>query len=213
MSDVQRGLLQALRDGARERAKAGRATGLTWARRVAPAPVLLRLLVALTLFVAAEIAVPPEWAGTGFYVAAAALVALAAALAPAGPAPLVAIGFVLAAWLLADAFGGASENASGAPRAPALWTAAALACLLYTAHSAAAVAQRFRTTTAMDGEIMLTWAKHLGLVLASTAALALALALFTAYFTGLTAGLAVAAGIVAAVTVIYVLARSLHKTP
>jgi hypothetical protein len=208
MSDVQRGLLQALRDGARERAKAGRASGVSWIRRVAPAPVLLRLLVALTLFAAAELAVPLEWAGNGFYVAAAALVALAAALAPAGPAPLVAIGFVLAAWLLADAFD--TEAATGSPT---LWTAAALACLLYTAHSAAAVAQRFRTTTAMDGEIILTWAKHLGLVLASTVGIALTLALFTAYFTGLTAGLAVGAGIVAAVTVIYVLARSLHNTP
>jgi hypothetical protein len=39
------------------------------------------------------------------------------------------------------------------------------------------------------------------------------LALFTAYFTGLAAGLVIAAGIVSAVTVIYVLARSLHKHP
>ncbi|GAA2294148.1 hypothetical protein GCM10009853_057660 [Glycomyces scopariae] len=204
MSDVQRGLLQALRDGARERAKAGRASSVSWARRVAPAPVLLRLLVGLTLFTAAELAVPPEWASTGLYVGVAALAAAAAALAPAGAAVLVAIVFTLGAWLLADAFDG--------DRSPTLWTAAALACLLYTAHSAAAVAQRFRTTTAMDGEIILTWAKHLGLVLASTVGTALTLALFTAYFSGLTAGLAVGAGIVAAVTVIYVLARSLHKT-
>jgi hypothetical protein len=204
MSDVQRGLLQALRDGARERAKATRSGSVTWARRVAPAPVLLRLLVALTLFTASELAVPPEWAGAGLYVAVAALAALAAALAPAGPATLVAIAFTLGAWLLGDAFDG--------DRSPTLWTATVLACLLYTAHSAAAVAQRFRTTTAMDGEIILTWAKHLGLVLASTVGTALTLALFTAYFTGLTAGLAVGAGIVAAVTVIYVLARSLHKT-
>ncbi|MEU5874900.1 hypothetical protein AB0A73_25470 [Glycomyces sp. NPDC047369] len=205
MTDVQRPLLQALRDGARERAKAGRAGGLSWARRVAPAPVLLRLLTALTLFTASELAVPPEWAGAGFYVALAALLALAAALAPAGPATFVAIGFTIAAWLVSDALDG--------DRSPTLWTAAGLACLLYTGHSAAAVAQRFRTTTAMDGEIILTWAKHLGLVLASTVAIALTLALFTAYFTGLTAGLAVGAGIVAAVTVIYVLARSLHKAP
>ncbi|GAA1687138.1 hypothetical protein GCM10009830_38350 [Glycomyces endophyticus] len=212
MSDVQRGLVEALRDGARERAKAGRAASVSWSRRVAPAPVLLRLLVALALFTAAELAVPPEWASAGLYVVVAALLALGAALFPAGAAPLVAIAFTLAAWLLGDALSGGGEGASSTGALPTLWTATALACLLYAAHSAAAVSQRFRTTTAMDGEIILTWAKHLGIVLASTVGTALTLALFTAYFTGLTAGLAVGAGIVAAVTVIYVLARSLHKT-
>jgi hypothetical protein len=202
MSDVQRGLFQALADGARERLKAGKSGSVSWARRVAPAPVLLRLAVALPLFLAAEVAVPPDWAAAGGYIAAAALVAAAAALLPAGVAPTVAILFVLAAWVL----NGALNDGD-----PSLWTAALIACLLYTAHSAAAVTQRFRTTTAMDGEIMLTWARHLGLVLASTLALAGTLALFTAYFTGLAAGLVITAGIVAAVTVIYVLARSLHN--
>jgi len=204
MSDAQRGLLQALNEGTRDRLRAGRAGGISWARRVAPAPVLLRLTVALTLFLAAELAVPPEWAAAGFYIAAAAIFCLAAALLPAGIAPFLAIGFVLAAWL----FSGALQDDD-----PSLWTAAALACLLYTAHATAAVAQRLRTTTAVDGEIMLTWARHLGLVLASTVGVSGTLALFTAYFTGLAAGLAIAAGIVAAVTVIYVLARSLHKNP
>ncbi|SDD44200.1 hypothetical protein [Glycomyces harbinensis] len=207
MSDVQRGLVQALREGARERLKAARGGGITWARRIAPAPVLLRLTVALTLFVAAELAVPPEWGASGFHIAAASLFALAAALRPAGVAPLLAIAFVLVSWLL----GGVLDRESDGD--PSLWTAAALACLLYTAHATAAVTQRLRTTTAVDGEIILTWVRHLGLVLASTVAAAGTLALFTAFFTGLTAGFAVAAGIVAAVTVIYLLARSLHKNP
>ncbi len=202
MSDARRGLAQALSEGARERLKAGRSGGISWARRVAPAPVVLRLAVALSLFIAAELAVPPEWAAAGGYVAAAALFALAAALLPAGIAPTAAILFVLAAWIISGAFQGDD---------PSLWTATAIACLLYVAHATAAVTQRFRTTTAMDGEIILTWARHLGLVLASTVAVAGTLALFTAYFTGLAAGLAIGAGIVAAVTVIYVLARSLHK--
>ncbi|MCD0446754.1 hypothetical protein LO763_24345 [Glycomyces sp. A-F 0318] len=208
MSDVQRGLVRALTEGARERLKAGRAGTAGWVRRVAPAVLLLRLAIALSLFLAAELAVPPEWAAAGFYIGAAALFALAAALLPAGMAPLFAILFVLASWLLS----GALERADGGGD-PSLWTAAALACLLYTAHATAAVTQRLRTTTAVDGEIILTWARHLGLVLASTVAAALTLALFTAYFTGLTASVAIAAGIVAAVTVIYVLARSLHKNP
>ncbi|MFC3495999.1 hypothetical protein [Glycomyces rhizosphaerae] len=204
MSDASRGLVQALTDGARERLKAGKAGGVSWARRVAPAPVVLRLAVALSLFIAAELAVPPEWAAAGGYVAAAALFALAAALLPAGIAPVAAILFVLAAWLLSSAM--ADGDAS-------LWTTTAIACLLYIAHATAAVTQRFRTTTAMDGEIILTWARHLGLVLGSTVVVAGTLALFTAYFTGLAAGLVIGAGIVAAVTVIYVLARSLHKNP
>ncbi|MCC3762856.1 hypothetical protein K3N28_07195 [Glycomyces sp. TRM65418] len=204
MSDVQRGLVQALAEGARHRLRAGRRGGLSWARRVAPGPVLLRLAVALPLFLAAELAVPSEWAAAAGYIAAAALFAAAAALLPGGIAPTAAILFVIVAWLL----NGALNEGD-----PSLWTAAALACLLYTAHSAATVTQRFRTTTAMDGEIMHTWGRHLGLVLASTVALAGTLALFTAYFTGLAAGLVAAAGIVAAVTVIYVLARSLHKNP
>lgn len=204
MSDTSRGLVQALTDGARERLKAGRAGGVSWARRVAPAPVVLRLAVALSLFIAAELAVPPEWAAAGGYVAAAALFALAAALLPAGIAPVAAILFVLAAWLLSSAM--ADGDAS-------LWTTTAIACLLYIAHATAAVTQRFRTTTAMDGEIILTWARHLGFVLGSTVVVAGTLALFTAYFTGLAVGLVIGAGIVAAVTVIYVLARSLHKNP
>ncbi|HEX2145057.1 MAG TPA: hypothetical protein VHG10_11165 [Glycomyces sp.] len=204
MSDVRRGPVQALAEGARERLKAGKSGGVSWARRIAPASVLLRLTVAMSLFIAAELAVPPDWAAAGAYVAAAALLALAAALLSGGIAPTIAILFVLAAWLLSGALNEAD---------PSLWTATALACLLYTAHATAAVTQRFRTTTAMDGEIILTWGRHLGLVLGSTVALAGTLALFTAYFTGLAAGLVIAAGIVAAVTVIYVLARSLHKNP
>jgi hypothetical protein len=204
MSDIQRGLFKALAEGARERYRAGRSTGLTWARRVAPAPVLLRLVVALSLFIAAELAVPPEWAAAGFHIGAAALFSLLAALLPAGIAPLLAILFVLASWIVS----GLLHEGD-----PSLWTAAALACLLYTAHATAAVTQRLRTTTAVDGEIILTWARHLGIVLGSTVVVAGTLALFTAHFTGLTAGPAIAAGIVSAVTVIYVLARSLHKNP
>ncbi|MFG3342676.1 hypothetical protein [Glycomyces sp. NPDC048151] len=204
MSDRHRSLLQALTEGTRHRLKAGRAGSVSWARRVAPAGVLLRITVAIPLFIAAELAVPPEWAGAGFYVGAAALFALTAALLPGGIAPTLAILFVLASWLISGAF----EDGD-----PSLWTATALACLLYTAHATAAVTQRFRTTTAVDGEIMLTWARHLGLVLASTVGIACTLALFTAYFTGLAAGLVIGAGIVSAVTVIYVLARSLHKNP
>ncbi|THV32046.1 hypothetical protein [Glycomyces paridis] len=208
MSDTRRGLVRALSDGARERLKAGRSGSVSWARSVAAAPVLLRATVALSLFVAAELAVPAEWAASGPYLVPAVLVSLAAALLPAGIAPLIAILFVLAARIVSGALERADDGAD-----PSLWTTAALACLLYTAHATAAVAQRFRTTTAMDGEIILTWARHLGLVLASTVVIAATLALFTAYFTGLTAAVAVAAGIVAAVTVIYVLARSLHKDP
>jgi hypothetical protein len=206
MSDAHRSrtLVQALKEGTSHRLKAGKAGSVSWARRVAPAGVLLRLAVALSLFVAAEIAVPLEWAAAGFYVSAAAFFALAAALLPGGIAPVFAILFVLASWLIS----GALKDGD-----PSLWTATALACLLYTAHATAAVTQRFRTTTAMDGEIILTWARHLGLVLASTVAVAGTLALFTAYFTGLAAGLVIGAGIVSAVTVIYVLARSLHKNP
>jgi hypothetical protein len=206
MSDAHRSrtLFQALTEGARHRLKAGRAGGVSWARRVAPAGVLLRFAIALPLFVAAELAVPPEWAAAGFYVGAAALFALTAALLPGGIAPTLAILFVLASWIISGALNDGDQS---------LWTATALACLLYTAHATAAVTQRFRTTTAMDGEIMLTWARHLGLVLASTVVVAGTLALFTAYFTGLAAGLVIGAGIVAAVTVIYVLARSLHKNP
>jgi hypothetical protein len=206
MSDAHRSrtLFQALTEGARHRVKAGKAGGVSWARRVAPAGVLLRLVIALPLFLAAELAVPLEWAAAGFYVGAAALFALTAALLPGGIAPTFAILFVLASWLISGALNDGD---------PSLWTATALACLLYTAHATAAVTQRFRTTTAMDGEIMLTWARHLGLVLASTVVVAGTLALFTAYFTGLAAGLVIGAGIVAAVTVIYVLARSLHKNP
>jgi hypothetical protein len=204
MSDARRGLVQALKEGARERIKAGRSGSVSWARRVAPAPVLLRMTVALSLFIAAELAVPPEWGSAGFYVGAAALFAVAAGLLPGGIAPTFAILFVLVSWLVSGALNDAN---------PSLWTAAALACLLYVAHATAAVTQRFRTTTAMDGEIILTWARHLGLVVASTIVLTGTLALFTAYFTGLAAGLVITAGIVAAVTVIYVLARSLHKHP
>jgi hypothetical protein len=204
MSDTRRSLAKALAEGARERYKAGRAGSVSWARRVAPAGVLLRFAIALPLFIAAEIAVPLAWAGTPFYVGAAALFALVAALMPGGVAPTFAILFVLASWLISGALNDGD---------PSLWTATAIACLLYAAHATAAVTQRFRTTTAMDGEIILTWARHLGLVLASTVAVAGTLALFTAYFTGLAAGLVIAAGILAAVTVIYVLARSLHKNP
>lgn len=206
MSDVQRGLVRSIAEGARDRLKAGRAGSVTWFRRLAPAPLLLRLTVALSLFLAAELAVPPEWAAAGGYLLAAVGLALAAALLPGGIAPLIAMLFVLIAWLVSGAFGRAADGGD-----PSLWTTAAIACLLYAAHSAAAVTQRFRSTTAMDGEIILTWARHLGLVVASTVVIAGILTLFTAYFTGLTAGFAVTAGIVAAVTVIYVLARSLHK--
>ncbi|WP_205326845.1 hypothetical protein [Glycomyces sp. YM15] len=204
MSDAHRSLARALSEGARDRLRAGKAGSVSWARRVAPAGVLLRLVIALPVFVAAEIAVPPEWAAAGFYVGAAALFALVAALLPGGIAPTLAILFVLASWLISGAL---DEGESS------LWTATAIACLLYAAHATAAVTQRFRTTTAMDGEIILTWARHLGIVLASTVVVAGILALFTAYFTGLAAGLVIAAGIVAAVTVIYVLARSLHRNP
>jgi hypothetical protein len=204
MSDSHRSLARALSEGARERLKAGKAGSVSWARRVAPAGVLLRLVIVLALFIAAEIAVPPEWAAAGFYVGAAALFALTAALLPGGIAPALAILFVLVSWVISGALDDGDSS---------LWTATALACLLYTAHATAAVTQRFRTTTAMDGEIMLTWGRHLGLVLACTVVVAGTLALFTAYFTGLAAGLVIAAGIVSAVTVIYVLARSLHKHP
>jgi hypothetical protein len=208
MGDTRRSLAQALSEGARDRLKAGKAGSVSWARRVAPAGVLLRLVIAVPLFAAAEIAVPLEWAAAGFYVGAAALFALAAALRPGGLAPIFAILFVLVSWLISGALDRASDESDSS-----LWTATAIACLLYTAHATAAVTQRFRTTTAMDGEIILTWARHLGIVLASTVVVAGILALFTAYFTGLAAGLVIAAGIVAAVTVIYVLARSLHKNP
>ncbi|MEU6861062.1 hypothetical protein AB0B28_19570 [Glycomyces sp. NPDC046736] len=204
MSDTERGLWRAVAEGTRDRARAGGRRTRTWARGIAPAPTLLRVTVLLTVFIAAEIAVPVEWAASGAYIAVAAMCALAAALLPGGAAPLTAIAVVLAAWVISGLLAGTD---------PSLWTATALACLLYTAHAAAAITQRFRTTTAMDGEIILTWARHVGLVLASTVGIALTLALFTAYFTGLTAGLAIGAGIVAAVAVIYVLARSLHKQP
>ncbi|GAB3992677.1 hypothetical protein GCM10029992_02420 [Glycomyces albus] len=138
------------------------------------------------------------------YLIVAAGVSLYAAFAPAGPAPLVAALTVVAAWL--------ATTSLVADHEASLWLAAPISLLLYTAHSAAAIAQRFRTTTAVDGEIILTWGRHLGIISASTVFFALALALFTAYFAAIPATVAVAVGLVSAVTVIYVLARSLHNS-
>ncbi|GAB3649073.1 hypothetical protein [Glycomyces tarimensis] len=203
MSDVQRGLLEALRDGMRLRARAGRRRVGSWLRRLAPAAVLLRVTVGLSYFIAAELVVPPHWSSSAVFAVLAAAVSLAAALAPAGAAPLAASGVVIGSWLLTTSLYAEHE--------PSLWIAAPAAVLLYAGHSAAAIAQRFRTTTAVDGEIILTWARHLGIVSASTLGFAGVLALFTAYFAAIAPAVAVGIGMVAAVTVIYVLARSLHN--
>ncbi|WP_035697619.1 hypothetical protein, partial [Glycomyces tenuis] len=184
------------------RATGGRRRVASWARRLAPAAVLLRLTVGLSYFIAAEIAVPAQWGASAAYLILAAALALCSALAPAGIAPLAASGVVIASWLITSSL---YEDHGG------LWIPAAVAVLLYAGHSTAAVAQRFRTTTAVDSEIVHTWARHLGIVSASTLAFAGLLALFTAYFAAIPPAVAVGIGLVAAVTVIYVLARSLHN--
>ena len=203
MTDIQRSLFEALRDGARLRARAGARHVGSWLRRLAPAAVLLRCTVGLSYFIAAELVVPPHWSASAVYLVFAALAALLAAFLPAGIAPLAAAGFVVASWLLTTALYADHE--------PTLWIAAPTAVLLYAAHSAAAIAQRFRTTTAVDSEIIHTWARHLGIVAASTVAFAGILALFTAYFAAISPAVAVGIGVMAALTVIYVLARSLHN--
>ncbi|WP_026924639.1 hypothetical protein [Glycomyces arizonensis] len=202
MSDAQRGLFEAMGDGLRLRTRSGRRRAASWLRRLAPAAVLLRSTVGLSYFIAAEVAVPPQWSSSAAYLIVAAALSLTAALAPAGIAPLAASATVIAAWLITSSV---YEDHGG------LWIPAAAAVLLYAGHSAAAVAQRFRTTTTVDSEIVHTWARHLGIVAASTVAFAGLLALFTAYFAAISPAVAVGVGLVAAVTVIYVLARSLHK--
>lgn len=204
MTDVERGLLQAVREGARDRLAAARRRLASWIRRVVPSSVLLRVTVGLAYFIAAELAVPASWGSSAAYLIVAAGVSLYAALAPAGSAPLVASITVVAAWL--------ATTSLVADHEASLWLAAPISLLLYAGHSTAAIAQRFRTTTAVDGEIILTWGRHLGIIAASTVFFALALALFTAYFAAIPATVAVAVGLVAAVTVIYVLARSLHNS-
>ncbi|WP_100447348.1 hypothetical protein [Glycomyces xiaoerkulensis] len=203
MTDIERGLLQALREGALLRARNGRRRLGTWLRRIAPAAVLLRLTVGLAYFAAAELAVPPSWATSAAFAGVAAAAALFAALAPGGVAPLATTGFVIAAWIIASAVDPA--HTAG------LWLAASVALLLYAGHATAAIAQRFRTTTDVDAEIILTWARHLGIVTIATVSLTVAFALFTSYFAAIPAAVAVGVGIMAALTVIYVLARSLHN--
>ncbi|MCH7231236.1 hypothetical protein L0U85_10285 [Glycomyces sp. L485] len=202
MSDVQRGLFEAVREGTRVRVRTARREIGSWLRRLAPAAVFMRVTVGLSYFIAAELAVPPEWATSAMYVVFVVIAAVLAASRPRGIAPLVLSGVVIGAWLAGTAV---DESPAG------LWTAAFVAVLLYAGHSAATVAQRFRTTTAVDGEIILTWARHLGIVSVSTLAFAGILALFTAYFAAMPAAVAVGIGIMAALTVIYVLARSLHN--
>lgn len=202
MSDARRGLIEALTDGARLRVGSGRRRVRSWARRLVPTAILLRLAVCLSYLIAAELAVPSEWRAATPHLLLVAAVALAAALAPAGIAPLIATGAVVASWLITSSL---YEGHGG------LWLAAPVALLLYAGHSTAALTQRLRATTAVDSEIVHIWARHLGVVSASTVALAGALALFTAYFAAIPPVVAVGVGIVAAVTVIYVLARSLHN--
>ncbi|GAB3219760.1 hypothetical protein GCM10027447_03190 [Glycomyces halotolerans] len=203
MSDTPRGLLRAVTEGARDRAVNGRRRLGTWLRRIAPASVLLRLTVGVAFFIAAELAVPSAWAASALYLFLAGTVALTAALLPGSRAPLIAAGVTVGAWLVSTALYDGHD--------PALWLAAPIGLLLYTGHTAASIAQRFRTTTAVDGEIILTWARHLGIIAASTVSFAVLLALFTSYFAAIPPTVAVGVGVVAAVTVIYVLARSLHK--
>ncbi|THV43179.1 hypothetical protein [Glycomyces buryatensis] len=203
MSDRQRGLVQALSEGTRDRLTQGRRAAVTWRRRAAPTTIGLRAVIALAYFIAAELAVPPDWAASGIYIVPAAVAALAAALRPAGVAPLVASVAVVGLWLLTTG----AVDGHGA----SMWTAAGLAVLLYAGHVSAAVAQRFRTTTKVDSDIIHTWARHLGIVTASTVGITAVLSLFTAYFEAIPPAVALAAGIVSAVTVIYLLARSLHN--
>ena len=202
MSDPRRGALEALRDGTRLRVVGGRRRAATWARRLAPAAVLLRAVIALAYFLAAAFAAPPQWATSAVYVCFAAALALAAAARPAGGAPLAATAAVAATWLLTTSV---YEDHGGI----ALATAVALP--LYAGHATAAVAQRFRTVTVVDSEIVHTWARHLGVVAASTVVFAGVLSLFNAYFAAISPAVAVGVGLVAAITVIYVLARSLHN--
>lgn len=201
MSDAPRGLLEAAGDGVRLRASSARRRVTSWTRRLVPAALFLRVAVGSAYFIAAELAVPKQWSASAPYLALALLIALGAALLPAGIAPLAASGTVIAAWLIATGLDG---EHGGLP------TAAAVAVLLYVGHATAAVTQRFRTTTALDSEIVHNLARHLGIVAASTAAFAGVLALFTAYFAAIPPAVAVGIGLVSAVTVIYVLARSLH---
>lgn len=201
MSGIGRGLLEAAGDGVRLRASNVRRRTASWVRRLVPAALFLRVVVGLAYFIAAELAVPKQWSASAPYLAVALLIALGAALLPAGIAPLGASGVVIASWLIAT---GLDEEHGG------LWTAAAVAVLLYVGHATAAVTQRFRTTTVVDSEIVHTWGRHLGIVAASTSVFAGVLALFTAYFAAIPPAVAVGVGLVSAVTVIYVLARSLH---
>lgn len=202
MSDPRRGMIEALRDGARLRAVGGRRRAASWARGLAPAALLLRAVIGLSYFVAAEFAAPPQWAISAVYVCFAAVFALAATARPAGRAPLAVTVAVAATWLLTTSV---YEDHGG------IAVAAAVAVALYTGHATAAVAQRFRTTTVVDSEIVHIWARHLGVVAASTVAFAGVLSLFTAYFAAISPAVAVGVGLVAAITVIYVLARSLHN--
>lgn len=202
MSDPQRGLFEALRDGTRLRVVGGHRRAASWARRLAPAAVLLRAVIALSYFAAAELAAPPAWAASAVYVCLAAAFALLAAARPAGGAPLAATGAVAAVWLLTTSV---YDDHGG------IVLAAVVALPLYVGHATAAVAQRFRTTTVIDSEIVHTWARHLGIVSGSTVAFAGVLSLFTAYFAAISPAVAVGVGLVAVITVIYVLARSLHN--
>ena len=202
MSGARRGVFEAIGDGVRLRASSGRHRTASWARRLVPTALLLRVTVGLAYFIAAELAVPPQWSSSALYLAVALLLGLGTALLPAGITPLAASGVVIASWLIATSL----EEDHGS-----LWIAALVAALLYVGHATAAVAQRFRTTTALDSEIVHIWARHLGIVSASTLIFAGVLALFTTYFAAIPPVVAVGIGLVAAVTVIYVLARSLHN--
>ncbi|HEU5129613.1 MAG TPA: hypothetical protein VFU12_16655 [Glycomyces sp.] len=202
MSDLQRGLFEAVRDGTRLRVVGGRRRAVSWARRLAPAAVLLRAVIGLAYFAAAELAAPTAWATSAVYVGLAAALALLAAARPAGGAPLAATAAVAAVWLLTTSV---YDDHGGIVRA------AVVALPLYAGHATAAVAQRFRATTVIDSEIVHTWARHLGIVSGSTVAFAGVLSLFTAYFAAISPAVAVGVGLVAVITVIYVLARSLHN--
>ena len=204
MRDAPRGYFQAVREGARDRLVSGRRRTASWLRRIVPATILLRVAIGLPCFIAAEAAVPASWRSAAAYLVAAAAVSLWAAFAPGGRAPLIASLAVAAAWLATTWLTEGHE--------PSLLRAAPVALLLYTAHSAAAIARRFRPTTAVDGEIILTWGRHLGVIALSLALFTSILVLFTAYFAAIPAAVAVGAGIVAVLTVIYVLARSLHNS-
>jgi hypothetical protein len=203
MTPPQRGLAAAVRAGLRTRiGNAARRVG-SWLRALAPAALLMRAAVALAYVGAGLLAAPAHWSTGIAYVVVVVVIAGTAAFLPAGPAPLLASLMVAMVWTVSTAVADTHR--------PGLWSAAMIGVLLYLGHSAAATGQRLRSATRVDAEIIVTWVLHVAPVAGATVVLAGVLSLFNAHFAAIPGGFAVAIGIMSALTVIYFLARSLHK--